>query len=124
MKINRLWRILAICLVVLMSGIVPAQQASALTTSSGVAVGSDDAEESATGSVDLKSSDLELVTESTVQTVGIRFAGVAIPKGATVTNAYIQFTTDRNSSAATSLTVAGQAADSAATFVKATQKYL
>jgi hypothetical protein len=82
-----------------------------------VATGSDDAEESPSGSVDLTSSDLELVTDGTkVQTVGIRFAGVAIPAGSTIVSATVQFQVDEVSTDVATLTVAGQAADSAATF--------
>jgi hypothetical protein len=85
-----------------------------------VAAGSDDAEEAASGSVSLTSSDLELVTDgSVVQTVGLRFAGLAIPAGATITNAYIQFTADEAQSVATNLTIAAQAADNAPTFTTA-----
>jgi hypothetical protein len=52
-----------------------------------------------------------------VQTVGLRFTGVAVPQGATITAAYVQFTVDEVSTAPTALTIAGQAADDAATFV-------
>jgi sugar lactone lactonase YvrE len=87
-----------------------------------VAVGSDDAEENnATGAVGLTSSDLEMVNDgSIVQTVGMRFAGVAIPQGATITNAYIQFVVDEAQSVATTLTLKAEAADNAATFTTAT----
>ena len=48
-----------------------------------VAASADDAEEGPKGGVDLTSSDLELVTDGKkVQTVGMRFRGVAIPRGA------------------------------------------
>ena len=61
--------------------------------------------------------DLELVVDgTTVQTVGIRFPGVAIPAGSTVTNAYVQFTVDEVTTGAASLTVAGQAADNPPAF--------
>jgi hypothetical protein len=81
---------------------------------------SDDAEESSSGSVDLSSSDIELVTDkSDVQTVGLRFAGVSLARGATVTNAYVQFQTDEVDTGAVDLTVRGQAADDAATFTSA-----
>jgi len=85
-----------------------------------VAVGSDDAEESATGAVNLNSSDLELVLDGSRgnQTVGLRFTGVAIPRGAPVTNAFVQFQVDRATSTATSLTIRGQAADDPGTFKK------
>jgi len=86
-----------------------------------VAASADDAEQkTSTGSVSLTSSDLELTTESSVQIVGIRFAGVAIPRGATILNAYLQFKVDEATSTATSLTVQAQAADNASTFTTAT----
>lgn len=49
-----------------------------------------------TGYMDHGSSDLELTTESTDrrQCVGIIFRSVAIPKGATITSAFLQFTCD------------------------------
>jgi hypothetical protein len=84
-----------------------------------VQVSSDDAEQRGT-SVALTSGDLNLVTDgATVQTVGMRFTGVGVPKGATITNAYVQFQVDEVSTATTSLTIAGQAADSATTFTTA-----
>jgi hypothetical protein len=87
-----------------------------------VAAGSDDAEENnATGAVNLTSSDLELMTDgSIVQTVGMRFAGLAIPPGATITSAYIQFVVDEAQSVATTVTIKAQASDNAATFTTAT----
>ncbi|MBN1670144.1 MAG: fibronectin type III domain-containing protein [Kiritimatiellae bacterium] len=89
-----------------------------------VAASSDDAEENlATGAVSLNSSDLELIHESygtgQDQAVGIRFANVAVPPGATVTKAYLQFKADETGSAATSLTIRGQDADNAGTFTSA-----
>src|SRR4051794_33589530 len=83
-----------------------------------VAAGSDDAEESSGGSVSLTSTDLELVTDGkVVQTVGVRFKTLAVPKGATVSAAWIQFETDEIKSVATSLVIRAQAADNAPTFV-------
>ncbi len=84
-----------------------------------VAVGNDDAEESATGAVDLTSSDLELVFDDGNQTVGMRFAGLGIPAGATIIGAYVQFTADETPSNATSLVIRAQAVDNAATFTTA-----
>jgi hypothetical protein len=58
-----------------------------------VTASSDDAEEPAAGGTpDLTSSDLELVQESSLQQVGMRFTGVTVPSGATISDAYIQFT--------------------------------
>ena len=85
-----------------------------------VRAGKDDAEESASGSMSLGSSDLELVeannNASSAQTVGIRFTQVDIPQGATITNAYVQFTTDETDSKATELTIFGEKVDTAAQF--------
>ncbi len=86
-----------------------------------VATGNDDAEESAAGSVSLTSSDLELVLDGSNQTVGMRFAGLAVPSNAQITNAYVQFTVDAPSSGATSLTLAGEASGNAAVFAKTTR---
>lgn len=83
-----------------------------------VSVGADDAEETSAGRVRPASSDLELVQESTIQTVGLRFDGVPIPIGATVTNAYVQFRSDEVGSVATSLVISGEATDDAAPIVK------
>jgi hypothetical protein len=81
-----------------------------------VAANSDDAEESATGSMNLSSTDLDLTFDLSQQKVGMRFNSVAVPQGTTITSAYIQFTTDETSSDPTTLTVHGQASDNAPTF--------
>ena len=81
-----------------------------------IATGSDDAEESATGAVQTGSSDLELVFDGNDQLVGLRFTGVTVPRGATVSSAHVQFRTDEVTTAAASLTIQGQAADNAVTF--------
>ncbi len=76
-----------------------------------VAASSDDAEENASGSVDLSSSDLELVYDSSKQTVGMRFTGVRVPRGSTILSAYVQFQVDEARTSATSLTIQGEATD-------------
>ena len=48
--------------------------------------------------------------------MGMRFANLSIPQGATITNAYIQFTVDETGSSTTNLTIKGQATDNASTF--------
>jgi hypothetical protein len=84
-----------------------------------VAASSDDAEERASENVSLGSSDLELVFDNNGnQTVGMRFNGLSIPSGATITKAYVQFQTDKTHSDPTSLTVQGEGVDNATTFVK------
>ncbi|WP_421861823.1 PilC/PilY family type IV pilus protein [Motiliproteus sp.] len=53
----------------------------------------DDAEQPLGGAAHLDSTDLEFMYEgSTEQVVGVRFRNVDIPKGATITNAYLTFT--------------------------------
>ncbi len=63
-----------------------------------IADGDDDVEENGrNGNMYLNSSDLELVYDRSYtsnQTIGLRFTNIFLPPGATITNAYIQFTTD------------------------------
>jgi len=93
-----------------------------------VAIGTDDGEERIDSTVGLNSVDLELVlnTEGGVtgeQTVGLRFAGVAIPQGAQVASAYVQFKTAEIGSTATTLTIHGEASDEAAPFAAMTANF-
>jgi hypothetical protein len=81
-----------------------------------VVASSDDAEERADRSMYRTSSDLEMVYDGGDQTVGMRFTGVAILRGASITNAHVQFQVDETPSATTSLTIQGQATDNAVTF--------
>jgi PKD repeat protein len=87
-----------------------------------IAASSDDAEQTvSSGSVSITSSALELAVKSNAQQIiGLRWAGITIPKGATISNAYIQFTSSTSTSGTVSLSVAGQAADNAATFTTST----
>ena len=86
-----------------------------------VTAGSDDVEQRTTGANDLTSSDLELTTDgSRQQVIGLRFAGVTVPRGATITNAWIQFRSDEVSTGAASLTVRAEAADNPPTYTSAT----
>ena len=85
-----------------------------------VSAGSDDAEEKLdSSSVNLTSSDMELVTDGQAQTVGLRFLSMTIPQGATITNAYVEFKTDEAKNGVTNLNFYGQAADNPATFTTA-----
>ncbi len=77
---------------------------------------SDDAEEQSNGSVNTTSSDLELTFDNSNQTVGMRFTNVTIPQGATITDAYIQFTTDEKNSGSASLRVFAHDIDDAPAF--------
>ncbi len=89
-----------------------------------LATNDDDAEEyKDDGSVDLSSSDIEMAIEEwtwpitdEAQWSGFRFAVVEIPQGATITNAYIQFTADEDQSDNSSLLIHGEASDDAAAF--------
>ena len=57
----------------------------------------DDVEEDDSGGMDLTSSDLEMIQESTDQIIGLRFQNINIPQGATIDLANIQFTCDETS---------------------------
>jgi hypothetical protein len=87
-----------------------------------VVAGTDDAEERASGSIALHSTDLDFFNDrygngGVGQKIGIRFTGIDIPPGAIITGAYLQFHTDEKSSTATTLRIQGEDADDAAGFV-------
>ncbi|MGA1790807.1 MAG: PilC/PilY family type IV pilus protein [bacterium] len=80
---------------------------------------SDDAEEESDGDVSVRGNDLDLIRDrGTDQTVGIRFQDVSIPKGAIITNAYIEFVVSQGQSEATSLTIRGEDLDNPPTFAR------
>jgi len=89
-----------------------------MTLSAQVSASTDDAEESVSSkSVDLTSTDLNLVTDvKQVQIVGMRFNNLNIPQGAAVIGAYLEFEVDKASDTATSLRIMGQAADDPTAF--------
>jgi hypothetical protein len=71
------------------------------------------------GSVALANPALKIVNRAgVIQVVGLRFAGLSIPQGATIQSAYIQFQCRVGTTAAASLLIEGQAADNAPTFAK------
>ncbi len=90
---------------------------------------SDDAEQqTSNGSVVLNGDDLDFFGESNgggtaYSNLGVRFNSLNIPQGATITNAYIEFTAN-NSGTVTAgnptITIQGQNVDNAATFTTAT----
>jgi hypothetical protein len=86
-----------------------------------IAASLDDAEENSSGRVSTRSSDLELTYDRSSQTVGMRFSGTAIPAGATIVNAYIQFQADETQSGTTSLTIQGEDTDNAGEFSNLTR---
>ncbi len=75
------------------------------------------------GSISPWSSDLELITDGNStrgeQTLGLRFNNVAVPQGASVKSAYLQFTVDEVSTGSSALVIRGEDADDADTFVRA-----
>ncbi|WP_299113639.1 fibronectin type III domain-containing protein [uncultured Winogradskyella sp.] len=84
-----------------------------------VSASSDDAEEDIlTGTVDVASSDLELVFDGGDQIIGVRFDDIAIPKSATILRAYVQFSVDERDTpqTPTSLTVHGELSPNSLTF--------
>ncbi len=94
-----------------------------------VSQGTDDAEECLTNNSSyLTSSDLEFVRDdnpeggspcASQQVVGIRFQNITIPQGATVTNAYLEFTVDETDTESTNLTFHGENTDSSSPFTTA-----
>ncbi|MBI5158101.1 MAG: hypothetical protein HZA58_08860, partial [Acidimicrobiia bacterium] len=81
-----------------------------------ISAGGNDVEQTATGSLYTNSSDLELTVDATTQTVGLRFVGVAIPRGAVIRRAWLQFTVDETGAGASALQVSIQAIGNAAPF--------
>jgi len=65
----------------------------------------------------LTSSDLEMADDDgDIQEIGLRFQDLHIPNGADIKSAYLEFTADTSNSGATSLSIDGQATDSADIF--------
>ncbi|MCH9698895.1 MAG: integrin alpha [Gammaproteobacteria bacterium] len=78
---------------------------------------SDDAEEKSSGSVNSRSSDLDLGEKL----VGLRFAAVNIPAGAIITRAYVQFDADESNSSVAMFELVGEANDSSLPISPASQ---
>lgn len=82
-----------------------------------VAKAFDDVEQRPTGYADWLGATLNVPNAgTTTQTIGIRFDGLAVPVGATITEAWIQFAASGSTSTATSIQVRGIAADDTPTF--------
>ena len=81
-----------------------------------VAMAADDAEELASGVISSQTGWIELVQDGSPQTVGLRFTGVTVPHGATITAAWLQFSSAGIQNVATNLLVRAQAADNPAPF--------
>jgi hypothetical protein len=82
-----------------------------------VSASADDAEERVKyGTMIIKGSDLELVEDTSMQAVGLRFQGVSVPSGATITDAHLVFHADEAHSGETNLVFHGEAVDDAVAF--------
>ncbi|MGZ4149256.1 MAG: Ig-like domain-containing protein, partial [Actinomycetota bacterium] len=81
-----------------------------------IAAYTDDVEQFADGTVGKSSADLDMMNDgTTVQAaVGLRFTNVAIPQGATITDAWVQFWPNEKRSDATTLYVQADASDNSA----------
>ena len=94
-----------------------ANSGAAITQDVPIAASLDDVEERPNGRMWVATSDLDLVFDAGVQqTVGLRFAGIGPPRGAHITNAYVQFQVDEATTGPTSLVVRAQASDDAPAF--------
>ena len=100
------------------SSAVAIASGSNFTFSKRITSGDDDVEEEDDGTMYSNSSDIELVADGGRgnQTIGLRYTGVTIPNGATINNAYIQFTCDETNSGGTSLTFKGEDEDNASAY--------
>ena len=81
-----------------------------------VSSGRDDVEQTRSGRSRRGDGDLDLGDGTATVAVGIRFAAVDIPQGATITAAYLQFQADETSAGAADLPIHGHDTDNAATF--------
>ena len=76
-------------------------------------------ENAATGAMYNNSSDIEMVMDaSRKQIVGLRFGPLAVPQGATIRAAYVQFVADESHADPTDLLIEGEAVDNSVTFVQ------
>ena len=83
-----------------------------------IAASGDDAEQSASGSVDTEGNDLELVKDGGAsQTVGLRFPGLALPADATIRAAWVQFEADEIQTGSISLTLRGDLSEEPGPFL-------
>jgi hypothetical protein len=95
---------LVLTLSLLIGGLAGGPALAVAVAESRVAASADDAEETSAGSVSIIGTDLELGWDGAPQTLGTRFPGLAVPQGATVREAWVQFETDEATSTAVVLT--------------------
>ncbi|MRT94524.1 hypothetical protein [Ancylomarina sp. 16SWW S1-10-2] len=92
--------------------------ASTTTVCTRVSSSMDDVEER-DGEISASSSDIELVKDDgRDQIIGLRYTSLGIPSGATISNAFIQFTTDEISTGTCSLTIVGEDIDNSPVFTR------
>jgi MSHA biogenesis protein MshQ len=110
--------LLSIKLLLLACLVLQFSSAMAVTVSVRVDSNNDDAEENISdGDMSRSSSDLEMSADSSeLQIVGMRFNDVAIPQGAVINSAYIEFETDETDSGTTNLVIFGENVDTANQF--------
>ncbi|ADI13288.1 nucleoside hydrolase [Truepera radiovictrix] len=95
----------------------PLEVTATRTLSVVVSSSGDDAENRADGTITFISPDLELgLKRGQPQTVGLRFTGVQLPRGAKIRRAYVQFTADEAHSAPARVTIRAEATGSAKPF--------
>jgi len=82
-----------------------------------ISTGNDDAEESDSGTVDLSSSDLELVNDGSKgnQIIALRFPNINIPVNANINHAHMQFSTDETDDGVTDLLIHAEDEDTSST---------
>jgi len=114
-RCRRAWFAVAAAIVV---GIQP-RWVTATVLEVRIAASRDDAEEFSDGTMYLGSSDLELIHDSTDQTVGMRWPDLAILHNATITSAWIQFTAKSSQSGVTDLDLQAEDTDDAVPFTTA-----
>ena len=73
-------------------------------------------EDNSDGSIDLGSSDLELMDDGNNQTVGVLFSNVDVAQGASITSAFVQFEADEISTGEITITIQGELSTNASTF--------
>ncbi len=84
-----------------------------------VSGGSDDADQARSGSVRRTAREIKLGGDKGRTTAGVRFSGLAIPRGATIRSATIQFRADKSERSSGTFTLRAQASDSASAFTSA-----
>jgi hypothetical protein len=78
--------------------------------------GMNDVEERNTGVMYTHSTDLEFSTDQGLQTVGMRFTGIAIPRRSEIVDAFVRFTVDEATVAETNLSIRAHATGDAPAF--------